>query len=154
MFYYPLKRYILFPFFRQNASRFSISNETLCNYQCYLLYQQFGNIGNVIEKRRQNAAYYMRNLGDTVATPVETDGGKHVYFRYALQVDRKNELCNYLLKCGIEADTTFDHCLADEGACPESEAVTRRNLNIPVHHELSARDLERVVEAIHRFGTN
>jgi len=149
--YSPVRKHILFPFFRQGADKFNASNETLSNYQCYLLYQQFAKMRRIIEKRGQNAAYYSEKLRDAITTPVETDKGSHIYFRYAIQIDNRDELFDYLSKHGIEADKTYDHCLAPEGVCPKSEAVSKRNLHIPVHHELSSNDLERVVKAVYNF---
>lgn len=67
--YSPLREYILFPFFKRNASIFNVSDKALSNYGCYLIYKQLGRISQVIEKRRENARYYSQQLGDIVITP-------------------------------------------------------------------------------------
>lgn len=150
-FYSKLRGDVLFPIFSQNASKFNDSNQTLSNYQCYLLFHQFLKMSSIIDKRRENAVYYSDNLKGIVAMPEETDKGKHTFFRYTIQTDERNELHDYLLKYGIEADKTFDHCIGNLVDCPEAQSASQRNLSIPVHHELSSKDLRKIVEAINEF---
>ncbi|MFC1864230.1 DegT/DnrJ/EryC1/StrS family aminotransferase [Chloroflexota bacterium] len=146
--YSPLKRRILFPFFSQSAAKFNMSTETLSNYQCYLLYQQLTKMNCIIEKRKRNAAHYSERLGDVITIPAETAGGEHTYYRYTIQVNKRNELCDYLLKHGIEADKMYNYSLA---RLPNSLNAAEKNLNIPVHHELSHGDIEKVIGAIREF---
>ena len=150
--YSALVRNFLDPSFSRNAAKFSVSHETLANYQCYLLYQQMGRMEQVIRMRRENAGYFPQRLKDVVGIPTETNGGKHTYFRYAVQSDRRDELYHHLLKRGIEADKTYDHSLATNGTCPHSDTATRRKLAIPVHQELSQQELDKIVGAIREFS--
>lgn len=146
--YSPLRRHILFPVFSRNAAKFHVSDETLSNYQCYLLYQQFAKMSRIIEKRRENAAYYSDKLKDIVTRPVETDGGKHTYYRYTIQVDKREQLLRFLLGHGIEADKMYDYSLAD---LTNSLKAGKENLNIPVHQDLTNKELDKIVEAIYEF---
>ena len=148
MVYAPLKKHILFPFFKESASKFDVSEKTLSNYQCHLLYHQLKKIEDIIKKRRRNAKYYSKELEDVVLVPKETKTGEHTYYRYTIQSDKRDELQDYLLKHGIEADKMYDYYLAP---LPNSIIASENNLNIPVHHELTKEDLENVVEAIHEF---
>ena len=146
--YAPLKEHILFPFFKESASKFDASDKTLSNYQCYLLYQQLKRMNDIVEKRRKNAKYYSKELEDVVRIPKETKFGEHTYYRYTIQSDKRDELFNYLLKRGIEADKMYDYYLA---RLPNSIIASKNNLNVPVHHELTKEDLEKIVEAVHEF---
>jgi perosamine synthetase len=146
--YAPLKKHILFPFFKESASKFNINDKMLSNYQCYLLYQQLKKVKGIIEKRRANAKCYSRELKDVVFIPKETKLGEHTYYRYTIQSDKRDELYNYLLKHGVEADKMYDYCLAP---FPNSIIASKSNLNIPVHHELTKENLEKIVGAIHEF---
>lgn len=146
--YAPLKQHILFPFFKESASKFNINDKMLSNYQCYLLYHQLKKIENIIKKRRRNAKYYSKELKDVVVVPEETKLGEHTYYRYTIQSDKRDELYNYLLKHGVEADKMYDYCLAP---FPNSIIASKDNLNIPVHHELTKEDREKIVEVIHEF---
>lgn len=146
--YAPLREYILLPFFKSNASLFNVSNKALSNYQCYLIYKQLGRIKQIIEKRREHARYYSEKLGDIVTTPQETENGMHTYFRYTIQTDGRDGLYDYCLKRGIEVDKMYDYSLA---RLPNSIIAGKNNLNIPVHHELSPYELDKIVEVIHEF---
>jgi dTDP-4-amino-4,6-dideoxygalactose transaminase len=146
--YAPLKKHILFPFFKESASKFNVNDRALSNYQCYLLYQQLKKMDSIIERRRANAKYYSKELKDVVVVPKETKIGKHTYYRYTIQSDKRDELFNFLLKRGIEADKMYDYCLAP---LPNSIIASRNNLNIPVHHELTKENSKKIVEAIHEF---
>ena len=148
MMYAPLKKHILFPLFKKSASEFDVSDKTLSNYQCYLLYQQLKKMDGIIEKRRENAKYYSKELKDVVFIPKETKSGKHTYYRYTIQSDKREGLHDYLLKHGIEADKMLDYYLAP---LPNSIIASKSNLNIPVHHELTKEDLKKIVEVIHEF---
>ena len=148
MMYAPLKKHILFPFFKESATKFDVSEKTLSNYQCYLLYQQLKKMDGIIEKRRANAKYYSKELKDIVLVPEETKFGEHTYYRYTIQSDKRDELYDYLLKHGIEADKMYDYHLA---ALPNSIVASKNNLNIPVHHELTKEDLKKIVGAVHEF---
>ena len=148
MVYAPLKKHILFPFFKESASKFNINDKALSNYQCYLLYQQLKKMDSIIERRRANAKYYSKELKDVVVVPKETKFGEHTYYRYTIQSDKRDELFNFLLKHEIEADKMYDYCLA---ALPNSIIASRNNLNIPVHHELTNENSKKIVEAIHEF---
>jgi len=146
-----LKRQFLFPYFSRDATKFDIKRETLCNYQCYLLYQQLARIESIVEKRRQNATYYSEKLRDLAVIPEQAERGEHTYYRYTIQVDNRDQLYHYLLNQGIEADKMYNYSLAAEDVCPQSAMAGRRNLNIPVHQELTQADIEKVIAAIHKF---
>lgn len=146
--YSPLRRRVLIPFFTRNSDKFRPSNETLYNYQCYLLYKQFAEMSYIIGKRRWNAKYYSERLGDLVTLPVEMDNGEHTYFRYTAQLDDRDKLCRHLLANGIEADKMYDYYLAP---LPQSMGAAKKNLNLPVHHKLSKNDLNRVIEVVRDF---
>ena len=148
MVYAPLKKHILFPYFKESASKINLNNTTLSNYQCYLLYQQLKNIDNIIIKRRKNAKFFSKELENAVLIPEETKFGEHTYYRYTIQTDKRDELLNYLLNHGVEADKMYDYHLAP---LPNSMIVSKNNLNIPIHHDLTQEDLNKVVDVIHEF---
>lgn len=146
--YFPIKKYFLHPFFNRSSSQFNLNYNTLSNYQCYLLQKQLNMLDNIINIRRNNAAYYSRKLHDVVSTPMETARGQHTYYRYTIQDGQRDELVDFLLKKGVEADKMYDYYLAP---LPNSLSASENNLNIPVHHKLTEEDCLRVVEAIYEF---
>jgi len=146
--YNPLRKHILFPYFKESGSKFHANKKTLSNYQCYLLYHQLKKLDKIIEKRRENAKYYSKMLYNIVAIPNETKKGVHTYYRYTIQCNKREELQDYLLKHDIEADRMYDYYLAP---LSNSVSASKNNINIPVHHELKSDDLERIVGAINEF---
>lgn len=147
--YAPLKKFILFPFFKNSASKFEFSAKTLSNYQCYLLYKQLAHLDSIIEMRRTNAEYYSKQLEDLVLVPEETKNGKHIYYRYTIQSKKRDSLCNYLLNHGIEADKMYDYYLSPLENCI---TASKYNLNLPVHHEVTRKDTRKIVEVINEFA--
>jgi dTDP-4-amino-4,6-dideoxygalactose transaminase len=147
--YASARSHLLVPFFTRNASMFNISDETLCNYQCSLLYKQFTILDMIIELRRRNAAYYSVKLADAVNVPIETIASRHTYYRYTIQVKNRDDLCKRLLSSGIEVDKMYNYSLAN---LTNSHKASMMNLNIPVHHKLSNRDMDKVIKCIHEFN--
>lgn len=152
MLYAPVRKNILAPFFTRNSAKIRLSNETLSNYQCYLLHKQMVKMKSVIKKRRDNAEYYTKYLRDSVITPQETEGGEHTFYRYTIQTDKRDRLYDYLLSHGIEADKMYDYSLAPASLCPNSDIASKSVINIPVNHKLSPKDIEKVVGVIREFS--
>lgn len=146
--YARIRSQLLGPLFTRTASQFDIHNESLCNYQCFLLYQQFNKLNTIIEQRRKNAIYYSRKLADIVNVPEEIDGIGHTYYRYTIQVENRNALVNYFLARGIEVDKMYNYSLSN---LPNSSRAARMNINIPVHHMLSNEDKDKVIRYFHEF---
>jgi len=151
MLYAPVRKNILVPLFTRNSAKVHISNESLSNYQCYLLYKQMAKMQSIIKKRRDNAEYYTKHLRDSVITPQETEGGEHTFYRYTIQTDKRDRLYDYLLSHGIEVDKMYDYFLSPENTCPNSKIASERSLNIPVHQDLSSAEMQKVVKAIYKF---
>jgi len=152
MLYAPVRKNILVPLFTRNSAKVHISNESLSNYQCYLLYKQMAKMQSVIKKRRDNAEYYTKHLRDNVITPQETEGGEHTFYRYTIQTDKRDRLYDYLLSHGIEVDKMYDYSLAPASLCPNSYIASKSVINIPVNHKLSPKDIEKIVGAIREFS--
>lgn len=141
-----LRNRLLVPIFSHNASKFEISNESLCNYQCHLLYKQIKKLTTIIEQRRQNADFYSKNLVDVVKIPLETNFGYHTYYRYTIQANNRDKLIRYLMKNSIEVDKLYDYYLSN---LPNSVEAAMKNINIPVHQSLSKEEINKIVRVIH-----
>jgi len=146
--YAPVKRNILIPYFKKSSTRVKINLKTISNYQCYLLYKQLLSMDFVVSMRRRNASFYTKQLEDTTFHQKETRYGMHTYYRYTIQCDNRDKLFDYLLNHGIEADKMYDYSISDH---INSQASSKKNLNIPVHHELTQKELRKIVEVIYEF---
>lgn len=149
--YAPLVTRWLIPHLDKEARKFDLRYETLSNYQCYLVYQQFARMRNAIDKRRQNAEYYSQGLKDMVITPTETENGEHTFYRYLIQVEQRDELYHYLLRHGIGANIVAESLLGLDDTCPHSATAAKRHLMLPVYQGLSPGDMEKVISAIYTF---
>lgn len=113
------------------------------------------------KSRQTHAGLYNRRLvGAPACTPAAMDGGRHVYQVYALRSRRRDELQASLLQAGIETRVHYPvpiHLLEAyrdlgyrEGDFPESEAMAREQLSLPVYAEMSAAQVEEVAAAVRR----
>ncbi len=61
-------------------------NQRMTELQAAIGLVQLEKLKQFAEKRRANAAYLSKHLGDVVKTPVERDGYRHVYQQYTIRV--------------------------------------------------------------------
>jgi dTDP-4-amino-4,6-dideoxygalactose transaminase len=115
------------------------------------------------EKRRQNAARYIRNLSsaDGVTTPGETDNAHHVYHLFVVRCDQRDDLADFLRKWGIQTAVhyplplhltpAFDNLGYGAGDFPVSERCCQEILSLPMFPELQDDQIDYVCEKIHQF---
>ena len=118
------------------------------------------------EERRTAADRYRlllahRDLLDQVTPPAEQEGTRHVFHQYVVRARRRDELQAFLGERGITTRVYYPLSLHlqpcfrflgyPEGAFPESEALSRETLALPLFPELEVVEQERVVEEIARF---
>ena len=89
--------------------------------------------------------------------PASTDGDRHGWQAYVVQLDRRDEALASLREQGIEAQigTYALHRLsayADQGPFPGADRVYERALALPFHTQLTEDELDRVVEALRPFA--
>lgn len=122
---------------------------------------------NYIEKwtemRRANAALYNELLAEIpqLETPKEADFAKHVYHLYVCQVERREELMEFLSSKGIATGLHYPiplHLLDafkdygyKKGEFPRVEAEASRILSLPMFPELTKEHIEYVADSIKEF---
>jgi aminotransferase len=92
--------------------------------------------------------------------PVDVPHGwKHSYFTYAIKIlnGKRDELARYLLDNGIYTTVRYEplHLYKQFGKqkrLPVAEELNETLLNIPLHPNLSNKDLEYVIEKIKQFN--
>jgi dTDP-4-amino-4,6-dideoxygalactose transaminase len=142
---------ILSRHFQAENWQFRPDKKGLSSFQKNLLLKQYLLFEEVINKRRQNASFYNEKLKSIVRTPKETEKGAHTYLRYTISTERRDELYDYLISKGIQAEKMYDYSFGTREEYPSSHVASRNNLNIPVHSNLTKKDLEKVVRVIHEF---
>ena len=116
--------------------------------------------------RQRNAALYeaafaKANLGDAVQPPVALPGYRHIYNQYVIRAKERDRLRQYLATNGVGTEIyypvplhrqkCFEYLGYPTGAFPESERAAAQVLALPVFPELSASQIQYVVEMIARF---
>jgi len=118
---------------------------------------QLKKLPDFIEKRRENASYYDKNL-EHVKTPVVTDKAKHVFHQYTIQVDKREQLMEELKKEEIGFGIYYPKPLHQYPHLERfahddltiSEKLSEVSLSIPVHPALTKSDVESVVSVVNK----
>jgi dTDP-4-amino-4,6-dideoxygalactose transaminase len=112
-----------------------------------------------IEARRAHAAEYSRRFAaNGVRTPKEMPYARHVYHAYTIRTERRAELREQLERDGIQTGIHYpvpvhlQPAYADLGYSPGDFPVSERAagevLSLPIFPEMTASQLETVVEAV------
>lgn len=149
--YEPIRRRLLDPLFRATAE--TVGDEgprSLSEFQRSLVAIQLERLSDRVETRREHAQRYGRMLSGPVSTPPESP--KHTYFRYSVLVpaNRRDQICQTMRRNGIGVSTMYSYCVAPTGECENAEQVARRVINLPIHADLTKRDIKHISSTFNR----
>jgi dTDP-4-amino-4,6-dideoxygalactose transaminase len=121
--------------------------------------------------RQRNAKHYSELLSDALASlsdqnfapvtipPVKTD--RHIFNQYVIRTSRRDQLQDWLKQKKIETEIYYpvpmhlQECFSyldhKVGAFPESEGAANETLALPIYPELSADQINYVVDSIRDF---
>ena len=130
--------------------------------QAALLRVKLPQLSAFTERRKQNAAYYDEHLVKLTERGLLTTPRKvsadHVYHQYVVRCQGREAVRQALADAGVETGVYYplglhrQSCFADLGYraedMPEADRASREVLALPVHSELSSRDLSRVVSVL------
>ncbi len=113
--------------------------------------EQLKKLPGFIERRREIAQKYSDAFSDL---PVRLPAGAgHVFFRYVIGTDRREDLKKHLQGSGIEAKRPVykpaHHYLG--GTFPNSELAHNECLSLPIYPKLVDEDVGHVIESVLRF---
>jgi dTDP-4-amino-4,6-dideoxygalactose transaminase len=138
-------------------------NSRLDNLQAAILNVKLRRFSASIERRRQIAALYREGLSDIpfLRLPHFPCGKRSdVYLNYAVRAERRDELVGFLKKHGIEPLTPLSlvkpvhrhkALQLDHLSLPNTEAIAREFLYLPVSPELSDDQIHYVITCLRRF---
>ncbi len=132
------------------------------NLQAAILSYRLDKLDKIIEKRRKNAQYYLDNIdSNKVILPVEKEYEFNSYHTFVIQVEKRNELKDFLLEKGIETAIHYPTPIhlqpaAKElgytiGDFPVTEAQANTILTLPVNQNLSQIEIEAISAAVNSF---
>ena len=115
------------------------------------------------DARRRVAATYHSNLPATLSRPAPI-GADHACHVYAIRVSDREATREQLHAAGVATNVHYPTPVHLQpayaslgysiGAFPESEALARETLSLPLYPELSSRDVSTVVEAVSRVTSD
>lgn len=121
--------------------------------------EQLKKLNSWNQKRRKNADYLIKNLSG-VLVPQVSCGFEHVFHQFTIRVvDQDRDKFSESLKklqvgSGVYYPTPI-HELASFGRSvdlPVTKKLTREVLSLPVHPNLTERELERIVSAVNKLS--
>lgn len=140
-------------------------NSRIDTIQATILLKKLESLSTRTELRRRHALFYLSNLkGLPIRLPNERDGEYCVWQAFVIQSPRRDELKSFLLKKGIEAlihyptpihlQPAAKYLNYARGSFPVCEEQAESILSIPVRQNLSAGEIEKIVDAVKEFFRN
>lgn len=134
-------------------------NGRIDTIQAAILLRRIERLEDIIERRRQIAAYYQAALGDRVDVPHDSDGYRDVYYTFTVAHDRRDALAAFLAKRGIEIKIQHPalmpehpaYRMADLSGFPVGRRAVKRLLCLPAHEKLTQEQVEYVAASVHAF---
>jgi aminotransferase EvaB len=134
-------------------------NCRLDTLQAAVLLQRLGRYPAMVERRRQIARRYDRELAAMVEIPPRLRGYQDVFYTYTVRTSRRDELRQHLAQLGIETRLQHPVLMNDQpafqgrvrGSSPRAARLIRETLCIPVHEKLSDEDQDFVIDAFKTF---
>ncbi|MCP4265455.1 MAG: DegT/DnrJ/EryC1/StrS family aminotransferase [Candidatus Brocadiaceae bacterium] len=134
-------------------------NHKIDTIQAAMLLVAMKYLPEKMERRTDIASKYIEALSNLVDCPATPNGDIHAYFTFAIQLDRRDELREFLAKKEIETKI-FHYPLANEATAyssymriqtPMAKRVLSRFLSIPAHEKLTDEQVNYVIKSIREF---
>lgn len=138
-------------------------NSRLASSQAAIVNLQLEWLNEWIERRQETAARYTQGLQDIpqIQTPKVRPLSTHVFHKYVIKAEKRNELKDFLKTRGIQTMVHYSQGLND---CPVFGRVLPRSssfegvnqvkeeaLSLPIYPELQSDEADYVVESIRQF---
>ncbi len=132
------------------------------NLQAAILNYRLKKLDEIIDKRRQNAQSYLEYIEkEKVFIPREKEYEFNTYHTFVIQVEKRNELKEFLLKQGIEAAIHYPTPIHLQPAAkrlgykfgdfPITEKQAGMILTLPINQSLGQSEIERICVAINEY---
>lgn len=136
-------------------------NCRLDTIQAGFLIDRIKKVKKIIKKRITNAKIYQKNLKNIVITPKIDRNEIHSFYTFTIICRKRDDLKKYLLKKNIE--TQIQHPILMPLQKPylkfkrdivNSKKIVKKILSIPIHENLSYKQIVYVINTIKKFFEN
>lgn len=118
--------------------------------------EQLSRLEKWTERRRAIANRFTQELPSLFTPPTEPDGAYHVYHQYTVEVpmELRDTIRSRFIDSGIGVDVYYPTPVPSqaafegssaEGRYPAAERAAASILNLPVHHQITDADIDRIV---------
>jgi len=147
---------------RNNCESWSI-NSRLDSIQASILNVKIKFIKEWTYTRRKNAEIYNKSFSNMneIILPPENENNYSVYHTYVIQVEKRDELKQYLDEHGIGTAIHYpipihlqkvaNELGYKEGSFPNAEKQSKNIISLPIYPELKNDDLTYIIQTIKRF---
>tara|TARA_Y200000002_G_scaffold361762_1_gene348155 strand:+ start:2681 stop:3799 length:1119 start_codon:yes stop_codon:yes gene_type:complete len=134
-------------------------NSRLDNIQAGILNYRLRNINKIIQKRRNNAKYFLKNLDKRfIFAPEEKKKEYNTYHLFVIQVPERDALQKHLKSNGIESYIHYPKPIHMQKMFKNKSYdlkntidQSKRILSIPTHHGLSKKQLKYIVDTVNGY---
>jgi dTDP-4-amino-4,6-dideoxygalactose transaminase len=127
--------------------------------QAGILLERLGLLPRLLERRREIAARYDRELAGVVETPPRLQGYDDVTYTYVIRTPRRDALRDDLAARGIETKIQHPLIMNDQpafqgrvrGHSPRARDLVGTILCLPAHEKMTDLDQAYVIESVWRF---
>ncbi len=131
-------------------------NYRLPDLLCAIGVPQIARLEELLRARERVAGWYRDRLEDLVLVPEPSEGDRHGWQAYVVQLDRRDEALAGLREAGIEAQigTYALHRLRpyqDQGAFPGADRAYERALALPFATTTTEDEVDRVCQFLTRY---
>jgi dTDP-4-amino-4,6-dideoxygalactose transaminase len=138
------------------------TNSRLDELQAAVLRVKLKYLGEWNRQRNSNAAYYCEQMKELpLRLPKTETGNFHTFHQFVIKADRRDALKSYLESNGISCAIYYPHplplqpCFANPennpADFPGAVGAASQSLALPIHPELTADQMNFVVETIRKF---
>jgi dTDP-4-amino-4,6-dideoxygalactose transaminase len=138
-------------------------NSRLDALQAAVLSAKLPHLAAWSAKRRANAEYYSKALGDVagITVPFIDPANESIFNQYTIRSDRRDDLQNFLKSRGVGTSVYYplplhlQPCFVylgyKQGAFPEAERAAQEVLSLPIYPELTEGHMNEVIEAVRAY---
>jgi dTDP-4-amino-4,6-dideoxygalactose transaminase len=131
--------------------------------QAAILNFRLKNLNSIIRRRRFNANYYFKNLNrNFYKLSDEKKYQFNSYHTFVVQVENREKLIKYLQSKGIGTAIHYPipihlqpaskYLNYKKGSFPMTESQSKKILTIPIHQNLTLKNLKKIVFYLNKFS--